>query len=247
MSNDFSNTPVPPPPPPPSAPMMAGPAAPRPFYQVWLDAVTKPSSQTYASMASSPSATASTAFIWIVLVSLLELIISALVSSATQKMMQQISGLPSFDRGGLGFGILSVVCGVPLVVLVFAALTGIVYLIARAFGGTGSYGQLAYVFAAIWSPLALVSSVLSLFTIIPLVGLCVLVISIALFIYMLVLMVIATGAVQRIAGGSAAVSVIAPYAVLCICAGVVAFVGLAALGPVIGNVFSSINNSLQTP
>ena len=227
--------------------MMAGSGAPRPFYQVWMDAVTKPRSETYSSMASAPSATATTAFIWIVLVSLVELIVSALVSSATQKMMQQISGLPQFNRGGLGFGLISIVCGVPLVVLVFAALTGIVYLIARAFGGTGTYGQLAYVFAAIWSPLALVSAVLSIFTVIPLVGLCVLVVSIALFIYMLVLMVIATGAVQRISGGGAAVSVIAPYAALCICAGLVVFVGLAALAPMIGNVFSSINGSLPTP
>ena len=48
-----------------NAPMMPG--APTSFVQMWINALTKPSEHTYAEIAASPNAKATTAFLWVVI------------------------------------------------------------------------------------------------------------------------------------------------------------------------------------
>ena len=79
---------------------------------------------------------------------------------------------------------------------------------------------------------------------IPFVGILTGLISLALSIYLIVLEVLAVKAVNRLDTGKAVGSVLLPglvIALLICCCIVVAF---ALMGPVIGNVFDSINQSL---
>jgi hypothetical protein len=250
MTNDIQNPSL-------AAPPPVEPAAPRSIFQIWVDALTKPNRRNYAEIASLPQASAATAFVWVFLATLLEFFVSSLVGQVGGEAQRQL-----FQRFGLGqnlpvpeFGsrTLQLLCGAPIIAVVvtlwFAVMIGVVHLIARAFGGTGTYDRMAYVFAAIFVPTALIATVVAVLQAIPVVGfavaLCFIPLSLALSIYVIVIEVIATMAVYGIGGGSATVAVLALPIVLGVCCACALIIGLAALGPMIGNVFSSINNSLQ--
>lgn len=246
MSNDFPNPPVPPPP--PSNPPLTGPTGPRPFFQTWVDALTKPNEQTYRNIATAPNASSTQAFIWVFIGALVQSFISFLVSNvARTSMLQELlratgnqQQLPNVGGGG----ILNVICGAPiaavLAVIFFALFVGVVYLISRAFNGRATFDQLAYVLAAITVPITLISSVLSLLAAIPLVGLCFGLLSFLLAIYALVLQIIAVKAVAGTELLGAIVSVLALPVVVCLCLACLAILGFSLLAPVIGNVFSGM-------
>jgi hypothetical protein len=132
-----------------------------------------------------------------------------------------------------------------LSVLFFTLFVAIIQWIAKLFGGTGTYVKLLYAFAAITVPVTIVSSVFVLLSVIPYVGICTGIISFGLSIYVLVLQVMAVKGVNRFGWGQAAGSVFIPGCVVFIICACVVFGGLMLLGPVIGNVFSGINQSLS--
>jgi hypothetical protein len=134
-----------------------------------------------------------------------------------------------------------------LSVLFFTLFVAIIQWIAKLFGGTGTYVKLLYAFAAITVPVTIVSSVFVLLSVIPYVGICTGIISFGLSIYVLVLQVMAVKGVNRFGWGQAAGSVFIPGCVVFIICACVVFGGLMLLGPVIGNVFSGINQSLSVP
>ena len=250
MSNDFSNPPVPPPPPPPlpTPPMMTGPAGPRPFFNTWMDALTKPNEQTYRNIATASNASSTQAFIWVFIGALVQSFISFLVSNfAGSNMLRDLlratgnqEQLPNVGGGG----IVGVICGAPiaavLAVIFFALFVGVAYLISRAFNGHATFDQLAYVLAAITVPVTLISSVLSLLSAIPFVGLCFGLLSFLLALYALALEVIAVKAVAGVDWLGAIVSVLAVPVLVCLCLICVFVFGFAALAPALGNVFSGM-------
>jgi hypothetical protein len=219
------------------------------FPQTWMNALTKPSEHTFAGIASSPNASATTAFIWIFIASLVQFFVSFLVGNAGQaQLLRQFGAGQDLPNVGLGSRLGTIVCGAPIAaviaVIFFAIFLGIMQLIARAFGGHGTFDQLAYAIASIVVPMNLIGVVLTLLAAIPFVGLCFTAISLILGIYALVLEVMAVKGVHQITWLGAIVSAVALPLVLFACVACAAIFGLAALGPVIGNVFSSINNSL---
>lgn len=112
------------------------------------------------------------------------------------------------------------------------------------FGGRGTNDQLVYTLSAILTPYLIISGLLTLLTAIPYVGFCFGLISLLAAIYILVLEVMAVKAVNQFGWGPAIGSLLIPALVigfLCAC-----LVGgaLLLLGPAVGNVFSSINQSL---
>jgi len=232
MSNQMSN-----------APMMSG--GPKSFIQVWMDALTKPNEQNYADMAAAPGASAGKAYLWVFLTSLVSYFIIALVQFA-------VVGLGGNAHGSrdLTTSLVSLICAIPIgagfVVLGFMIGTALVQWVAGMFKGAGTFGQLAYVFGAISAPATLVSSLLSIFYAIPFLGLCLWPVSIILGLYVLVLEVIAVKGVNRFGWGEAIGSVLIPGLVLGCLVALCVFVALLALGPAIGNVFSTINQSLQS-
>lgn len=234
---------------PSNVPMM--PATPEPFHQVWIKALTRPNEQTYADLAASPGARAGTAYLWYFLGSLLLALMASLVQGAMMsRMMQQYApDAGEFDPSVFGGGLIGAICGAPLGAAIgtafFALGVVIVQWIAGMFGGKGTTNQLAYALSAILTPYLIISGVLTLLGAVPYIGFCFGIISILGGVYVLVLEVMAVKGVNQFGWGAAIGSLFIPalaIGFLCACL----LVGLfTLLGPVIGDVFSGINQSLQ--
>jgi len=232
-----------------NAPMLPPPSGVSEWFSVWRDALTKPSDQTFARIAQSPNAKLTTALLWVFLGSLVNALLGSLVQGAIFRQMMQNSNLggnafPSAMRGGL----FAVVCGAPIAaiisVVIFAAVIGVVQVIAKMFGGRGTFEQLAYAIAAIVVPVSLISSVFTLFAAIPYVVYCAGLASLLLFVYTIVLEVMAVKGVNQFGWGQAAASLLLPFLVLCCCLSVGVIGILRALGPGISDIFNSIQQSL---
>ncbi len=236
MDQQFSN-----------APLMQPKPGPTGWLPIWIKAVTKPSEGTFAELAHSPEAKASQAYLWIFVTAL----ISFLIAVVIQMLFLSLGfGQQNQDLAGLlGSSLIGLVCAVPvfagLSVLGFIINTGLVQWVAGLFKGVGTFNQLAYAFGAIAAPITLISSVLSFFYAIPFVGLCLLPVSILLGLYALILEVIAVKGVNKFGWGQAIGSVLVIPAVLFLCSCLVIGI-LTLLGPAVGNVFSEINQSLQS-
>lgn len=215
------------------------------WLSTWMDAVTKPNEQTYARIASSPNAKLSTAFLWVFIGSLVNFFIATLVQGAVMGQMMQQFGIENVPVASLGSGILSAICGAPvgavISVVFFAMFAGIVQWVAKMFGGTGTFEQLAYVLAAITIPFSLISSVLTLFAAVPYVGACFGFLGFIAGIYVLVLEVMAVKGVNQFGWGQAVGSLFLPGIILfCCIAGVAA--GLASfLIPVVREIAPQFN------
>lgn len=233
-----------------NVPMSPAPGSPTSFFQVWMNALSKPNEQTFVDIANSANAKSTTAFLWIFVTSLVQLFISSLVQGAyMSQMMQQFGSNGQFGGGeGLGSKLITAVCGAPIAAVIsvvfFAIFVGVVQFVAKMFGGRGTFDQLAYVLAAITAPFSLVSSILTLLAAIPFVGLCFGIIALVAALYVLVLEVMAVKGVNQFGWGQAAGSLLLPFIVLCCCLSVGVIGIMRLLGPAIGNTFSSINSSL---
>lgn len=218
------------------------PAAPEPFYKVWLKAVTKPNEQTYAEIANSSGASPTKAYLWLAISYIFTFFVSMLVFSFSSS-----SQYGDFGEA-LGGSVIALICGAPIGavigLLIYALEVAIVQWVAKLFKGTGSYNQLIYAFAAFTAPLTLVSGVLSAFSLIPFIGLCFSIISIGIGLYSIFLMITAVKGVNKFGWGEAAGSVLLPGLVLIFVCGCLTIGILMLLGPVIGDVFSTINQSL---
>ena len=228
----------------------------KPFYQIWIDALTKPNEQTFADIASSPNAKAMTAYIWVFVGYLIEFFLTALVSSARtanlRNMFQQYGlgnsggGALAGSGGGIVTTLIAAVCGGPILALIatlfFAAWTAIIQWVAKMFKGQGTNDQLAYAFASILAPFAIVSGVLSLFAAIPFVGLCFNVILALAGIYALVLNIMAAKGVNRFGWGEAAGSVLIPGLVI----GLVCCCLIGGISMVAGAAFKDIFQQIQS-
>ncbi len=232
---------------PPALPPPSGVAE---WFSIWRDAVTKPSEQTFSRIALSPNAKITTALLWVFLGSLVNIFVASLVPNPTMRQLMQNSNF----GGGQGFpvaaggGLVSAICGAPIgaiiTIVVFAIVVGVLQLIARMFGGRGTFDQLAYAMAAILAPFYLVSTVLTLLAAIPFVGLCFGIVSLVVLIYVIVLQVMAVKGVNQFGWGQAVGSCAIPFLGLLCCFIVVVIGVLRVLGPEINNIFNSIQQSL---
>lgn len=234
-----------------NAPLSPVPGGPTPVYQVWLNALTKPNEQTFAEMAASPNVKSTTAFLWVFLGSLVNFFIASLVQGAVMRqMLQQYGGGDQFQFGppGMGNSLVTAVCGAPIAaviwVVIFAAVVGVVQFLAKTFGGKGTFDQMAYTSAAIWTPFTLISSVLTLLSAIPFVGLCFGIVSLIALLYVLFLGVTAVKGVNQVGWGQAAGSCLLPVVGLCCCLSVGIYGIMSVLGPAINDTFNSIQQSL---
>jgi hypothetical protein len=200
-------------------------------FQDMLSAVTKPNEQTFAAMAASPNAKATTAYIWVAIASLIEFFLGIVVSPGLRNGM---------GRGIMG-AVIGVVCGSPILAILatalFAAGVAIIRWLAGAFGGKATNDQLAYALAMINAPIAVVSGVFRLFYLIPYIQYCFGLLALLLFIYGLVLSIMAVKGVAQVSWGGAAGAVLIPFAVvLCVaaaCAALAFFTFAASLSNII--------------
>jgi hypothetical protein len=206
-----------------------------------MNVLTRPSEQTFADMAASPDAAPGKAYLWVFLAGMVSAFFTAVVQGIALAMMDE----PEFATSYL----IGMFCFIPLAggasVLGLMISAWLVQLVAGMFKGVGTYAQLAYAFGAIWTPLTLISSVLSIFYAIPFLALCLWPISILLAIYFLVLQVIAVKGLNRFGWGEAVGSVLILPLLAIVCSCLVG-VAVALLGMSVGDEFSQINQSLQS-
>jgi len=231
-----------------SAPLSPEPSGFSSWFSTWMEAITKPNQQTFARLAASPNAKMTTAFLWVFLGSLVNFFVASLVQGAITGQMMQQFGLEGMPRSAFGGGFLYAICGAPVGAVVsvvfFAMFTGVVQWVAKMFGGTGTFEQLAYVFAAITVPFTLISSVLTLFAAIPYVGVCFGFVGLAVGIYVLVLEVLAIQGVNQLGVGQAAGALFLPGIVIFCCLFVVIAGLLSVLAPAINEVFQQVQQGL---
>ncbi len=182
----------------------AQPSPSMPWYNVWIDALFQPSIKTYEDLAHSPDAAGEKPYLWMALSTLVGVTPVALLQLLCQLSSLLTLASPDGGAGAIaGTIVLLVVCfgllviPVALVALWFVIGTGVTHLLARAFGGKGTYRQLAYVFAAYAAPMGIAIMLLNM---IPCVGP---MIVFFLGIYGTVLSVIAVEAVHQIGWGAA--------------------------------------------
>lgn len=228
--NEIPATPAPEPIPEPSSASV---------FQIWTRALTKPSEFTYADLAASPRARASTAYLWMFIASLIQFFLSALVQRQMMNNLQQYGfDINQFGpRGGFGAILVGLICVAPVLAafstLVFAIMTAIMQWLAKMFGGTGTYDQLAYALAAIAAPLTILSGILGLFSAIPYAGICFGLLGFVVAIYILVLQLMAIKGVNRIGWGGAIGAYFIPVLVLGFLCACLFGVSFAALIPII--------------
>jgi len=232
----------------PNAPMPNETAGVFGWLDIWIRAVTKPNEQTYVSIASSPNAKTSTALIWMFISSLISFFFGSLVQGATIGRLMEQFGTQAAPRSSFGVNFVSALCGAPVAAVIFVVTfvisVGIIQWVAKMFGGTGTFEQLVYTLAAIAVPVTLASSIVSLFSVIPYVGVCFGVLSFLLSLYLLVLEIIAIKAVNGFGYGQAIASFFLPVLVIACCAAVVVGGLMSFLAPAISQTFESINSEL---
>ena len=222
---------------PSNAPMLPPPSGVSEWVSVWRDAITRPSDLTFARIAQSPNAKLTTAFLWVFLASLVSSLLAIPAQGQLMRQMMQSMGLEEQGFPAAGGGLVTAICGAPVSALIsvvlFAIVVGIVQLLARMFGGRGTFDQLAYAIAAIVTPFYLVSGVLGLLSAIPAVGFCFGLLGLAAGIYVLVLEVMAVKGVNQFGWGQALASMLLPvFAIACCFA-----IGVAALFQALGPEF----------
>jgi hypothetical protein len=231
-----------------NTPMLPPPSGFAEWMSVWREALTKPNEQTFARIAQSPNAKLTTALLWVFLGSLVNALFGALVRGPIVRQMMQNAGFVGDEFQSMaGGGLLAAICGAPvgavISVVLFVAVVGVVQLIAKMFGGRGTFDQLTYAIAAIVTPVSLINSLLTLLAAIPYVVYCVGLLGLLLLIYAVVLEVMAVKGVNQFGWGQAAASLLLPFLTLCCCLAVAAF----AIAQAISTQMPDIFNSFLTP
>jgi len=243
---------------PSNAPIMEAKPGPTGWLPVWIMAVTKPNEQTFVDITESPEAVSKTAFIWVFLAGMISTIVTGIMQAIIMAIgfTSQPMTIPGMEElgplgnagGAAGVSLVTTICASPVAglfsVLFFAIGVAIVQWIAKLFGGAGTFDKLAYAMAAISVPFTLVSMILGPFGAIPYLGICTGLLSVGLGLYALVLQIMAVKGVNRFGWGQAAGSVLLPGFVILVVCGCLTVVVLMLLGPMVGDVFSEINQSL---
>jgi hypothetical protein len=215
------------------------------WFTVWRDALTRPSEQTFARIGQSPNAKLSTALLWVFLGSLVSTLLALPAQGAMMRQIMQNAGLEGqgFPEAA-GGSLMTAICGAPIgaavSVVFFVIVVGVVQLLAKMFGGRGTFEQLAYAIAAIVTPFYLVSGVLALLSAIPFAGFCFGLLGLAAGLYVFVLEVMAVKGVNQFGWGPAIGSMLLPVLAIACCFAVGAFALAQALGPQIMDIFNSI-------
>jgi hypothetical protein len=193
------------------------------MWQTWLKVTTGPNDATFEVERQKPTATMSTALIWMVIAGAVSAavgfvnslvfagavrgVLPELLAQADLPPEVQTQLAPFMDLGlAAGFGAvnLTAIITVPLFFLIGV---GIYHLIAKLLGGQGEFGRYAYLNAAYAAPLGIVASLLSL---VPFAS-C---LTIFISIYQIVLAYFATKVEHRLTSGRALLTVLLPVIVV---------------------------------
>lgn len=222
------------------------------WFQTWLNVTTKPGEPVFEEERAKPQANFTTAAIWVSLVALVAGVFSLIQGAIAIRQLQAVGGvqgilgqlnlppevmdqvnqLPAGLIPGLGrpsLGISALITGILGAIITFVVFAGLLQLVAKLLGGTGSFSKFSYLLAAIYVPITFVSSVLG---IVPLLGGC---IGFILWIYQLVLAYYATRVEHKLSSGRSIIVVVAPLLLLLIIG--CCFIG--TVGGIVGGILSA--------
>ncbi|NUQ85713.1 MAG: YIP1 family protein [Anaerolineales bacterium] len=236
-----------------NAPMSPEPAGFAGWFSTWMEAVTKPSEQSYAAMAERLDAQSNNrAFTWVFLAGTFAAIISGVLSAILELagFAPQIPGLsdlvgsaPRSALASLGIALCTSPISGAISVLFFAIFVGIIQWVAKMFKGIGTFSQLAYVMAAISVPVSLVTSLLTPFSAIGVIGYCFSAITLIIGLYSMYLQLLAVKTVNKFGWGEAAGTYFLPLILIaCIC-----FCIVFGLASIFGVAYSELLNQGFAP
>jgi hypothetical protein len=202
-----------------------------------VNAITKPSVETFEDIVADPNASASKAYTWVLITSFLSYVITLGISF----MLDAFLGTTGIEQFGfvesITSSILLVLCCAPILslvaVLALILNAGISQFVAGLLGGTGTYNELAYAFGAYQAPLTLITSAISVIPYLNCLG-------IIFGLYAIVLNITAIKAVNKFDWARAIMSSVVVLIGIFSFVAVIVIIVLALLGPAIGSVFSNI-------
>ena len=187
-----------PPPPPPANVYSAPPSATgfdfQTLFRQWQTVLTQPSIATFD--AQQPSANWNVVWIGLVILGVARAIFGFISAAETAGITH---------TAGPGFG--TIIGGFIGAFIGFFIAAGVLYLVARLFGGTGTFMPYAYALALFFVPLGIISAVAG---IVPVLGVLV---AIAAGIYQIYLAILATASVHRLDMGKSTAVVLIPVAI----------------------------------
>jgi hypothetical protein len=190
------------------------PAAPRKWYQIWLDIWQHPGTQPFVALLNEPDHDVMRGFIWVAVTSLLLGLVSTISTSRTL-----VNVAPAFSRSILYSLCLVVVT--PIVGVIGLIITGGIYHgISKLLGGQGTWAGLVICIAALVAPGELLAVVINLFTLltwqVPFLIFIPWIISIGVGIYSMILYINALKAAEKLETGKAVLIYFIPVIVVVI-------------------------------
>jgi hypothetical protein len=118
-----------------------------PWYEVWINALFRPSVAVYETILQDIQATPKRAYIWLIISGLINGVITAFVQPPQRRPIVIVVGAPLHAIAA---------------VLFFIVIAGFIQLLAQVLGGTGTYSKLVYALATFNAPTTIISSLLLL-------------------------------------------------------------------------------------
>ena len=191
------------------------------WLQTWINVITKPNVGTFQAEADRPDANLTTAIIWMAIAGVVAALVALIQGMFARAQVAALGGMDAilsganlppelagqltnavnmaFSRGtGLGGAVWALITAI----VGFLIFVGVIHIVTKALGGQGDYGRYAYQVAAFYAPLSIIASLLGL---IPLLGGC---LGFIVWIYELVLAVIATQAEYKVDTAKAIIALV---------------------------------------
>lgn len=229
------------------------------WFETWVNILTHPGEPSMEDERAEPQATLSTALIWVVIGAVITGIIGWIqamifarslasmggIQGIMQQAMQQANlpaeqvdainqmmanlpaGVPILGRPGGSFGAL--IAAIVSAIIFFLIFVAVLQVVAKVLGGTGNYGKYAYLLAAAYIPITIISSLLGL---IPFLGSC---LSPLLTIYALILAYFATRVEHKLSQGRSIITVLAPLIIAAIVGCCVAFAAAGTIAALLNS------------
>jgi hypothetical protein len=204
------------------------------IFQKWINVTTKPGAASFATELE----TANWGDVWISLLILgvITAVVGLITSLALHSSLGALSSYPGLSPqmqqaitniASTNAGTGSAVASIVTVPIVFFIVLGILFVVAKMFGGQGTFLQQSYAFSLFYVPISVVSRLVGL---VPCLGSLV---GLAGFIYSIVLAVFAVSASQRLSTGRSVAVVLLPAAIILLlgCALLVVIVAFLYPGP----------------
>jgi hypothetical protein len=177
------------------------------------------------------------------LFSVVQSLLGGIINFITKPAVTQQSGLLTI----IGTTTIFLCCfGIFVTPISFYLNNGLSYISALIFGGKGKFSAQAYLSSLFVVPLGLILSLISLISLVPIVGIYIFSVAlIGIAIVHLFFTIRSFKVVHGLTTGRAVAAVFAPLILILI--PICLIVALTLMGPLVGKVFSTINSGLGTP